>query len=543
MPRTPRISIRAKILLIPLVGIVGFSLYLAYYYTVVSENTRLLRLTHQVNFPVLDVAKESLFGLERIKEMLNAAVGTGEAELLASTDALKNAMDERLAGIPSLDGTLTADIQTARQDLATYYDAARSLSLGMIEGSVPPDTLGTAVAGMTRHHDELKKALSDLHASALSRFTGTLTVADEAAGTALRVGLAFGFVTMIVLAVTAVSVSSLVVRNIRLVSDSLREIASGRADLTRRLAARGNDEIAELVHWFNAFVEKLESMISGIAASITQVAVAAEQLSTVANGTTDGIELQRRETELVAQAMGEMLDTIRHVARSTAEADDSTGHADEDAQRGADIVRHIIDANTTVADEVERAAEVIARLEEDTRSAAVVLDVIRTVAEQTNLLALNAAIEAARAGDNGRGFSVVADEVRALALRTQESTRKIHATIGQLQSSVRQVVDVMEIARNESRVSVRNADEGGQALQSIRDRVATIKGMTAQIAAATEEQSNVAEEIQKNVTTIQRIAGDSTAGAVQTATASDELARLSTQLQAIVGDFRTSRLP
>ena len=541
MARTPRITIRAKILLIPFVGIIGFSLYLAYYYTVVSENTRLLHLTHQVNFPTLDVSKESLFGLERIKEMLNAAVGTGEADLLASTDTLKNTMDERLAGIPSLNEALAPDVRIAREHLTAYYDAARKLSLGMIEGTIPPDALGAAVAGMTQHHDELKQTLSDLHASALSRFTDTLSVANEAAGTALRVGLAFGLVTMIILALTAVSVSSMVVRNIKLVSGSLREIASGRADLTRRLTARGNDEIAELVHWFNAFVEKLESMVSGIAASISQVAVAAEQLSTVANGTTDGIDLQRRETELVAQSMSEMLDTIRHVARSTAETDDSTGHADDDAQRGADIVRRIIDANTTVADEVERAAEVIARLEEDTRSAAVVLDVIRTVAEQTNLLALNAAIEAARAGDNGRGFSVVADAFRDLALRTQESTQKIHATIGQLQSNARQVVEVMEIARNESRVSVGNADEGGRALQSIRDRVATIKGMTAQIAAATEEQSNVAEEIQKNVTAIQRIAGDSTAGAIQTATASDELARLSTQLQTIVGDFSTSR--
>ncbi len=327
-------------------------------------------------------------------------------------------------------------------------------------------------------------------------------------------------------------------RPLRQTVEAMEDIAQGEGDLTRRLPVRGSDEIAMLSAAFNRFVEKVQTLVREVTGSISQLASAAEEMSLITGETRNGVQRQRNETEQVATAMNEMTATVQEVARHAESAAAAAQKADEQANSGRQVVQGTVNAIHKLAAEVEKAAEVIGHLEQDSDQIGGVLEVIRGIAEQTNLLALNAAIEAARAGEQGRGFAVVADEVRSLASRTQESTEEIQQMIEKLQSGARDAVQVMEQGRSMAQESVEQAGQAGQALDGITGAVDQITTMNNQIAEAARQQGEVAEEINQNVINISQVADETASGTDQLAKASDDLARLSAELQSLVASFK-----
>jgi methyl-accepting chemotaxis protein len=227
-------------------------------------------------------------------------------------------------------------------------------------------------------------------------------------------------------------------------TDRMTDLASGEGDLTFRLPQNEKDEIGRLGRAFNLFMETLQNVISRAGASTERLVTAAEQLSRVSRENRDGVTAQRSETEQVATAINEMASTVTEVARSAESAAEAAGQASAEAVQGKKVVEQTVVVINSLSQEVERAAAVINRLEEDSLAIGSVLDVIRSIADQTNLLALNAAIEAARAGEQGRGFAVVAEEVRSLASRTQESTQEIQGMIERVQNGTQEAVQVMD---------------------------------------------------------------------------------------------------
>ena len=318
----------------------------------------------------------------------------------------------------------------------------------------------------------------------------------------------------------------------------LDDIAQGEGDLTRRLSTDRADELGLIALGFNTFLSKLQAMISQVVTSVQKVSDSSEHTADIAIRTNQGVQKQMAEIELVATAVHEMTATAQDVARNATHAAEAANHADRAANQGKQTVQHTADAIAALAQEIGRAVTVVQTLAKDSENINAILVAIRGIAEQTNLLALNAAIEAARAGEQGRGFAVVADEVRNLAQKTQQATEEIQTMIQQLQQGTRDVVKVMEDSQSKTEVSVQQASQAAAALESITQAVSVINDMNTQIASAAEEQSAVAEDINRNVTNIGQVANEVAGGADEASQASAELTKLAEQQRRLINQFK-----
>lgn len=318
-----------------------------------------------------------------------------------------------------------------------------------------------------------------------------------------------------------------------------RTKAIAKGDLTGEgLVVKGHDELAELTNATNYMNGQLSTIIRKIADSSQQVGRSSEELSAVTEQTSQSIHEQQSQTRDVATAIYEMSTAVQEISRNIHGTAQATQEANHETSEGRKQVEEAVQAIQHLAKQIENAAAIIYQLEQDSENINTVLDVIKGVAEQTNLLALNAAIEAARAGEQGRGFAVVADEVRTLAGRTQKSTDEIHQVIEKLQSGSRKAVDVMNRSRDEAQSVVEQATNAGNSLAIISAAVARIDEMSTQIASAAEEQSAASEEISQSVSSINDMANETSVGARQTASTSESLARLATDMQDLIEQFK-----
>lgn len=324
---------------------------------------------------------------------------------------------------------------------------------------------------------------------------------------------------------------------VKLISSASTQMAEG--DTTVRVNYQGQDELRTIAVSFNQMGEQMQSALRSVDNATNQLAAASEETSVVTENTSQSMRKQQNEISQVAAAMHEMHATAHEVARSASQAAEAAQHADSEAATARQVSLQTIEVIESLAEAVEHATSVITALVKDSDEIGGVLDVIRSIADQTNLLALNAAIEAARAGEAGRGFAVVADEVRTLASRTQQSTSEINDMIARLQTSAGQAFTAMETGRSKAKQGVEQTVKGTASLESIIQAVGVINDMSAQIASAAEEQSSVSEEMTRSVTAINDLTSETTDGALQTTQASQEVARLATALQDMVRRFRT----
>jgi methyl-accepting chemotaxis protein len=309
-------------------------------------------------------------------------------------------------------------------------------------------------------------------------------------------------------------------------------------DLSRAVAIHAEDEVGAMGHAFNRMIEKFRHSLGAVAGVTRQLGEASERVSSVAQKTLSAVTEQRSETDMVASAMNEMSATVQEVARHASQTATASSGADEESKAGVKVATEALDGIEVLIRDIENAANVIQQVQSDSASIGMILGVIKGIAEQTNLLALNAAIEAARAGEQGRGFAVVADEVRTLASRTQKSTEEIQNMIEQLQGGARNAVQAMETAQKRAHAGSECVAKAAQSLSMIAHEVGTINDMNTQIATASEEQSSVAEEINRNITTISLIADTTSADATQNSQISEDLVRLAGELNRLVSQFK-----
>lgn len=345
-------------------------------------------------------------------------------------------------------------------------------------------------------------------------------------------------VISLIAASLAYAVQLSIVRPVNNVVTALRDIAQGEGDLTRRLPVVGTDEISELSQCFNQFVERLQSIIASVAQTAREVSDSAISLSQMSHENETEIRLQQTDIQHIVGAVKEMTAVVQDVTISVTETADKSSQADSAATSGRTLVVNTMGQITHLSGDIKTAADVIDRLRQETVSIGSVLDVIRGIAEQTNLLALNAAIEAARAGEQGRGFAVVADEVRTLASKTQSSTTEIREMIERLQSGSHEAVEMMAAGTNQANAAVTQANDASHALERITEIVTVIRDRTNQIAAASEQQSAATRQIESNIDRVSLVATHTAESSSRITANTGKLTEMATRMAELVGRFR-----
>ena len=416
----------------------------------------------------------------------------------------------------------SSHVATTQKALDGYLAALKAVV-------IQTEAVATARAEMGSETDEISRiadALTAVQKTSRNKESATAQITQvTVAGLALLIGLIAAW--LITRQITLPLAETLAV---------VRNIAAG--DLTDERRIERKDEIGALQQGVMGMASTLRQLISGIRDSVTQMASAAEQLSAVTEQTSAGMNSQKVETDQVATAMHEMSATVQEVARNAEQASQAASDADREARAGDAVVAEAVTQIERLSAEMLRSTEAMAKLESESNRIGSVMDVIKTVADQTNLLALNAAIEAARAGEAGRGFAVVADEVRGLAQRTQKSTEEIEQLVAGLQQGTQQVASAMQNSHNLTESSVQLTRKAGSALNDITTKVSNIQAMNLQIAAAAEEQGAVADEISRSVVNVRDISEQTATASDETAASSIELARLGGELQSMVSRFR-----
>ncbi|SFS29338.1 methyl-accepting chemotaxis protein [Pseudomonas sp. NFACC42-2] len=437
-----------------------------------------------------------------------------------------DAIDNALKKIATLNGTLPEQYATNLQQASVSLQAYRAAV------SQYRDSQVASTAAMKKMGEQ-----GDILLERSKKLTLSQTVVrDTDAAQAKSLLLLATVLALVFGLVAAWAITRQIILPLNQTLQVAERVASG--DLSHNLTSLRQDELGQLQRAMQSMTVGLRELIGGISEGVTQIASAAEQLSAVTEQTNAGVNSQKVETDQVATAMNEMAATVQEVARNAEEASEAAVAADQQAREGDKVVGEAIAQIERLATEVGNSTVAMADLKRESDKIGSVLDVIKSVAQQTNLLALNAAIEAARAGEAGRGFAVVADEVRSLAQRTQKSTEEIEELIVGLQSGTQQVANIMDNSRGLTDSSVELTRRAGSALENITRTVSTIQAMNSQIATAAEQQSAVAEEINRSVLNVRDISEQTASASEETAASSTELARLGTHLQALVGRFR-----
>jgi methyl-accepting chemotaxis protein len=487
--------------------------------------------------------KDARFNVVQIQQFLTDVGAThdegGFEEAAGNLKGAEEALDLVLGGQPSL----RRDIDQLKQKIARVHDVGVEMAWAYIrEGrdagnrimKAPGSGLDDASAALSEQLEELVGGLqSDLDAASVQL--------EETIHSALFMTIVLAVLVFLFQALVMALLYYKIVPPLERLNRSLKDIADGEGDLSVQLEVRGSDELGQVSGSFNRFTDKLHGMVKQVAEASVRLSTEAESLSVVVDETSRDMRVLRGDTEVAATAITEMGATVQEVAGNSNSAAEATRQADIEASNGQQVVENTISNIGALASEVERGATVIHQLEIDVESIGTILDVIRTIADQTNLLALNAAIEAARAGEQGRGFAVVADEVRSLAQKTQQSTQEIQEKIETLQQGAKHAVKVMDQSRERAETSVEQAAKAGEALTAITSAVGVMRDMTMQIASATEEQTAVANELSSNVEHINAVAVETDEKAKNAAQTSGQLGVVLAELTKQVNTFKFAK--
>tara|TARA_R110000751_G_scaffold4225_2_gene20261 strand:- start:333 stop:1961 length:1629 start_codon:yes stop_codon:yes gene_type:complete len=516
--------------------VLGFSAISA----VNNVESRLIRVSQELlpqSSTILEADRDLYQALQAERALLAGVDFPGLAD--DQTGNMQQASD-RIAKYGA--ATVSPEGKALAADFARAFDVWKRTSLENVRMAAAGNAEQARQTSFNRGYEEFSKArgLIDQMTELVNAEAAqeSIEAEEDANASHARVAMVLG-VGVVVCVLMIAFFPGLIINPLKDLLQRIRDIADGEGDLTKRVVVHSKDELGLLSEAVNDFLQQLQTLIQQVAESTLQVASASEEMSAIATGQEQLVNEQHLAIDQVSTAATEMSAAIHEVADNAHSTADAASTADKQGHEASDIVGQTMNDLRRLAADVAEAAGVIDNLEQDTDKIGGVLSVIEGIAEQTNLLALNAAIEAARAGEQGRGFAVVADEVRALAARTQDSTRDIQQMIQKLQAGAGQAVTVMQRGAELAAQSVERATTTESSLAETSASVMRINDMAAQIAAACEEQSQTTEDIARNISGIRDLSNQSAQSSQESRDASNALARLAATLQQQVGRFKT----
>jgi len=535
------LSLTAKLSLVPAVALVGLVLYVVYTSLQLSATDSRLILLETRSYPTLEKADAVIFQFSRVPALLNNAVAAGEPGILDEAREVLQQIDSQQQALASLLSEQRQQHQALsdwRKAVRDYADNALAASTKLIDGSASFDDLRPSLDRMASDLAQAQKLGSDFRAQAYDDFQQTLVQTREANAATTRLGIILSLVLVVLVSLGAWLVIRSVMVNIRGVITSLQSIARGDGDLTQRVNVESNDEIGAMIELFNSFLDKLQRTIREIIEAANPLGQVSKELYKLTQGSEENAKSQQHHTDSITRDILTMTGSIQEVAQRSQQASDEANSAARQAATAREHVGSLSTGISDLGDSVMGAVKAMEQLEEETQEVGSVLTVIRSIAEQTNLLALNAAIEAARAGEQGRGFAVVADEVRNLAQKTAASTAEIQQIIQRLQNSANTVLNVMTSNGEKSRASIERSIEATQLLEAIAGTVNQIDELNAGIAQFTQEQIGLSSSIRQETQVLQQDAQATANGAEATARLGEQLVSTGDHLRAATGQFR-----
>ncbi|KOE86854.1 chemotaxis protein [Vibrio alginolyticus] len=494
-----KLKIKHKVGILSIIAIVGFAVFLFQQYQVQTQTQLNIEQIRDEYFPALSSVTNARNAIKNLDQALQTAVSTGDDELMNSAKNYLNSINEELNNLKRVSPQHAAIVENLKRLLNGYQEIAFDIAASLIDGSTDFATLPARAKQSNEFLKQLNSEFKALVEASNVDFNQTVEETISSAQRSINVGIGLGAVTILVLIIVALVVIKSVVSSIEQVTGSLREIAEGEGDLTVRINYNGRDEVADLVYWFNQFISKIHKSLNSTRETITTLESVSLRLSSTSSNTSQQVRSQENIMQSVSSAVNSLSDSVTSIADNAAFASSEATSANDTAQTGSAVVESTIVSIEHLAKDVNQAAQVVNELESYTNNAGVILNTIRSIAEQTNLLALNAAIEAARAGEQGRGFAVVADEVRTLASRTQSSTEEIQQVLEKIQKGSSLVVGAMTKGQQSASNTVSKSEQSGVALVNITEKVKSIVQLNQQIAAATEEQNRTSKIIFDNI--------------------------------------------
>lgn len=492
-------SIFKKVGLIFVLSVIIFAVNLAISTVAINKNRDTLSFMETKVAQRVELANQNVIYIQRLDELYTQAVSFADEDLLENANKTFTSLKDNLSNLSATDPQKTMMLGQLSQQLNEYNNMTLSLAKGMLDGTIDMADVGQISQTKAKVFASLTKGITAYKADKVDEFSLTIKEASDRSEQSLYLTLSIGLALLVLMAIATISIAKAISGSAGDVAQSLGELADGKGNLRHQLTVAGTDELGQVSSNFNRFLRLLAESIERVVNVTSPLLDSASSLKERMTVATKATKKQSQDAKTVHMSMEEMRHSVNDISHSAQQAAEAAQVAEQEATEGLAVVQRTVRISQELNSGIELASNSINELAKDTESVGSILNVITSIAEQTNLLALNAAIEAARAGEHGRGFAVVADEVRALASKTADATKEIRGVLDKLKVAAESSVSTMDVAITKSSENERFAKDTGEVLSSIQSKIVSINSMNTHIASATEQQSLVAAQVANNV--------------------------------------------
>ncbi|MDA8622186.1 methyl-accepting chemotaxis protein [Psychrosphaera sp.] len=509
MNKFQNLSVFIKINVITLIALIALIIVIVLNALASQENNKNIDDLKDRRYQIAKISTANSFIINRIDELYSQAVSFGDEELISKADEEYQVLKKNIESILKLDRANRAKLEQFEGTLDQYNTIAQEIVTTFLSGDADFSVIQQKSSEKAELFKQLNDNLEQYKSQSDREYVELAENAKERSENTIMQSIAVSVVLVILIVLLGVFIGRVIRQAASDAAETLGELAKGDGDLKSTLDVRSEDEIGQMSKNFNGFMEVLRAAISDVMAVVQPLLDNSTRLIQRMEVAESAMHKQSEDSEMVKQSMEEMNQSVNEISNSANEAAVATENAENEANQSLDILNQSMAVSQALNNEIKGASSVIHKLAQDTQNVNQILDVITSIAEQTNLLALNAAIEAARAGEQGRGFAVVADEVRELASRTSKSTTEIRELLNALTEAATASVDSMESASAQAERNEEYAAQTGKSVNKIAGHINTINGLNTQIATATEEQTSVANTVMTNVNDMNQSIGSS----------------------------------